>query len=345
MSLRRRLALLGAGAISSFAALAVIAAVSAHAAAYLPPPGKVYAGLTGNSDFPSYDRAVGKHSPVVQFFSSYGASLDWMFEDAERHRARLMLHLSTGRGTRELASPGAIARGAMDGFLLRLNARIAEGGRPVYIRLMSEMNGHWNPYSAFHASGRPRGREHSTTAFRRAWRRTVTIVRGGEVAAIDRRLRSIGLPPLQRARRPLLPRPQVAFLWVPQVAGAPDIRANAPRAYWPGARYVDWVGTDFYSRFPNFAGLERFYREFGGKPFAFGEWALWGRDDPAFVRRLFRWIRTHRRTRMVMYNHGNRADGPFRLWRYPRGRAALRAELASSRFAPWVAEYDPRHGD
>jgi len=35
-------------------------------------------------------------------------------------------------------------------------------------------------------------------------------------------------------------------------------------------RRVGRVGTDFYSRFPNFAGLERFYDRWRGKPFAFG---------------------------------------------------------------------------
>ena len=43
-------------------------------------------------------------------------------------------------------------------------------------------------------------------------------------------------------------------------------------------------------RFPNWTGSRRFYRDFGGKPFTFGEWALWGGDDPGFVRQLFGWI-------------------------------------------------------
>jgi len=233
----------------------------------------------------------------------------------------------------------------MDGYLVRLNGRIAQSNMPVYIRLMSEMNGHWNSYSAFHANGRSRGAAHSTRTFKRAWKRTVLVVRGGDVATINSKLRKLGMPPVQSTRRRALPRAKVAFLWVPQVAGAPDTRANSPRAYWPGPKYVDWVGTDFYSKFPNFSGLERFYRQFRGKPFVFGEWAIWGADNPGFVHRLFRWIRGHKRTRMVMYNHGNRSSGPFRLWRYPRGRAALRAQLGSSRFAPWVPEYAPVHGD
>jgi hypothetical protein len=344
MSLRRRFAFLLACALSSFSALAFIVAASADADPYLPPKGKVYAGLTGNSDFGTYDRAVGKHSPVVQFFTYYGARLDWMFEDAARHRSRVMLHISASKDTRQVVTPRGIARGAMDGYLTRLNRKIADGGTPVYIRLMSEMNGHWNTYAAFGANGRSRGASHSTRVFRAAWKRTVIITRGGDVAAINSKLRALRLPALDTRKR-TLPRAKVAFLWVPQVAGAPDTRANSPRAYWPGGKYVDWVGTDFYSKFPNFSGLERFYRQFRGKPFVFGEWAIWGADNPGFVHRLFRWIRGHKRVRMVMYNHGNRRGGPFRLSRFPRGRKALRAQLSSSRFAPWVPEYSPGHGN
>ena len=124
------------------------------------------------------------------------------------------------------------------------------------------------------------------------------------------------------------------MVWVPQTRGTPDIPANMPRAYWPGGRYVDWVGTDFYSRFPNWAGLERFYRAFAGKPFAFGEYAVWGRDDPAFVRRLFAWSRARPRVRMLIYNQGALTNGPFRLNRYPRSRAALRKALSHRRYQP-----------
>jgi hypothetical protein len=102
------------------------------------------------------------------------------------------------------------------------------------------------------------------------------------------------------------------------------LHVSTQDGYWPGGRYVDWVGTDFYSRFPNFDKLERFYDAFRGKPFVFGEWALWGRDDPGFVRRFFSWMGSHRRMRMHLYNQGALTNGPFRLNRYPRSRAVIR---------------------
>jgi hypothetical protein len=327
-----------AAALIAAAALALPATASADS--LLPPGGKAFAGVTGGYDAASFERETGRHPAIFQFFSSFGGSMDYMFRGAESARSRLMIHISTLRANQEVVTPRGIATGQADDYLVRLNRRIAEGGRPVYIRLMAEMDGHWNPYCAFDASGRPRGAAHTTAWFRKAWRRTVIVVRGGPLAQIDAKLRAEHLPPLT-ATQTDLPKVRVAFLWVPQVAGAPDTAANSPSAYWPGGKYVDWVGTDFYSKFPNFSGLERFYRQFPGKPFAFGEWALWGADDPGFVHRIFAWARTHQRVRMLLYNQGVQESGPFRLSHYPRSRAALASELRAPRFAQFTPEYLP----
>ena len=69
-----------------------------------------------------------------------------------------------------------------------------------------------------------------------------------------------------------------------------------------------------------------------GKPFVFGEWALWDGDDPAFVHRFFRWVDSHKRVRMLLYNQGNTPGGPFRLSRYPESRKAIEQELRRKRF-------------
>jgi hypothetical protein len=316
------------------AAVLVLSASDAVASPYLPPPGKTFAGLTGGYEAASYAGLTGSRPSVFQFFGGWNQTTRYMFSGAETAQARLMIHLPTMRGTTEQVTPRGIARGKGDTYLRKLGARVANYGGVAYIRLMSEMNGHWNVYCAYTASGRPRGPAYSTRMFRQAWRRAVIVVRGGPLASVNARLRALHMPPVDSGGRDL-PEPKVAFLWVPQVAGAPDTRANSPRAYWPGRQYVDWVGTDFYSKFPNWAGLERFYRDrtWAGKPFAFAEWAIWGRDDPGFVRRLFAWSRAHKRVRMLLYNQGQRANGPFRLSHYPRARRALRAELRAGRFA------------
>ena len=330
----------------TFAALTLLAAAPAATAnPYLPPKGKIFAGVTGGYDASSFARETGSHPSVFQFFGGWNQTTSYMFAGARAARARLMIHLSTVRGTTEQITPRGIARGAGDHYLLKLGQRIADYGGVTYIRLMAEMDGHWNAYCAYTASGRSKGPAYTTAQFRRAWKRTVLILRGGPLTTVDANLHALHMPPVQGAGASAsLARPRVAFLWVPQVAGAPDTRANSPSAYWPGARYVDWVGTDFYSKFPNWSGLDRFFsgRTWRGKPFAFGEWAIWGRDDPAFVHRLFAWSRAHGHVRMLMYNQGKLTSGPFRLVHYPRSRSALAAELRSHGIADFAPELLPQ---
>jgi hypothetical protein len=320
-------------ALATLIAVLALAPAAEAREAYLPPAGKVFSGVSGSTSFAGFKSATRSRPAVVGFFTKFGGANEFIFRSAEREHARLMLHISTqdGYGTREVVTPLGIARGQGDAYLVRLNRRIAEYGEPTYIRLLPEMNQANNGYSAFDRSGRSRGAGHSTAAFRRAWRRATLILRGGAVAAIDAKLHALHLPPV-RTGADELPAPPLAMVWVPQTRGTPDIPANLPRAYWPGGAYVDWIGTDFYSRFPNFQWLESFYRAFPGKPFAFGEWALWGGDDPGFVSRLFGFIGSHPRVRMALYNQGESPAGPFRLSRYPRSAAAIRKALARPRF-------------
>jgi hypothetical protein len=316
------------------------APVGARADALLPPGRGVFTGLTGGS-YPVFEREVGKHPAVNGVFVTWGRSLESAFGQAHYNHARLMLHISTaeGYGAHEQITPQGIAQGGGDGYLLNLGAQIARRAEPVYIRLFPEMNQANNAYCAFNSDGSSRGPSHATVNFRQAWRRVVLILRGGPVAAIDSRLRALGLPPLHGTHALALARSPISFLWVPQTAGTPDTQANDPGAYYPGGAYLDWVGTDFYSLYPNFSGLQRFYSDYPGKPFAFGEWALWNGDDAGWVSRLFTFISSHRRVRMALYNQGERADGPFRLSRYPNSMRAVGRLIASPRFLAYTPEW------
>jgi hypothetical protein len=241
----------------------------------------------------------------------------------------MMMAISTSYGGREAITPQAIADGAGDAWLIGLGGAIAASHNVTYVRLMAEMDNVNNPYSDC-----GRGPSHSTDAFKQAWRRTTLILRGGSLRHIDAVLKRLGLPRLRtRSNLPVAP---VSMLWVPMVASN---CGPGPAAYFPGHNWVDWVGTDFYSKFPNWAGLNAFYREFPGYPFVFGEYALWGADDPAFVNELFGWSFSHPRTRMLIYNQGALTSGPFRLAQYPGGALALRHQLASSRFPAYASEW------
>lgn len=355
-----RAQIVGARALRIGAILAAVAAVAAAAAGakpYTAPHKKVLVGVTGGRSVDGYVKAAGKRPAVFQFYVAWGDRFGYAYRRAGQAGAGLMLHLSTydGPGTRERITPRAIALGRGDRYLFALGRDFTAYRHPLYLRLFSEMNNAANPYSAFHHDGSARGSGHAQVWFRQAWRRIYLIVKGGRVATINARLRALGMPhmrPLhtrarvavaaQGPRRGMvmqsparvvrwLPRPKVAVQWVPMTAGSPDIAANRPGGYWPGAAYVDWVGTDFYSRFPNFSGLDRFAasRRYAGKPFVFGEWAMWGGDDPSFMRRFFAWVADHRRVRMLAYNQGNHATSRFRLYRYPKAASVMRKALRS----------------
>jgi hypothetical protein len=309
---------------------------SAAAEPYLPPAGKVFSGLTAGFDVDDFAAEAGKRPAVWQHFIAWGGSYQYTIANSRAAHARLMLHVGTSKGQNlpERLSPGDIARGQGDGFLVGLTRDIAAVGAPVYVRLLGEMNNCNNPYAAYSCSGARRDADHSARAFKRAWKRAYLILHGGDVAAIDARLAALDLPPV-RTGAGTLPVPQVALVWAPMTGGAPAISALRPQVYWPGGNWVDWVGTSFYSRFPNFAGLEPFYRTFAvakRKPFAIAEWAIWGADDPRFAERLFGWVAQHHLVRMISYNQGAQRGGIFRLSRYPRAAQAIRRALRSARF-------------
>ncbi len=338
-----RISLLRRTTVAAWLGSCLLAGATAGAAPLLPPAGGVFTGLTDGS-YGSFAAQVGKHPAVNGVFVTWGHPFSEAFSEASYNRARLMLHISTaqGYGASEQITPGAIAQGAGDGYLLALGARIAADGQPVYVRLLPEMNQANNAYCAFNADGSSRGASHSTGSFRQAWRRAVLIMRGGPVAGIDARLAALGMPPVKGAAAATLARAPVAFLWVPQTAGSPDTPANSAAAYYPGGAYVDWVGTDFYSLYPNFSGLQRFYDEYPGKPFVFGEWALWNGDDPNWVDQLFGFIASHARVRMALYNQGERDNGPFRLSRFPSSRREIRRRMASPRYLAYAPEWSAR---
>ena len=325
-------------------ALIALACLPAAAAAdrFLPPAGKVWNGLTGGSDTGDYESRTGKHPAIWQHFIAWGGSYQYTIANSRNAGTRLMYHLGTSKGQNlpERLSPGDIARGAGDGFLVGLARDIAQNGSPAYLRLMGEMNNCNNAYAAYSCGGGKRDKDHSAATFKRAWKRVYLIMHGGDKAAIDSRLGRLGLPAVQ-AGGPMLPAPQLAFVWAPMTGGAPSISALRPQAYWPGSKWVDWVGTSFYSRFPNFTGLDRFYKDFAvgkRKPFTIAEWAIWGSDAPGFADRLFDWVADHDLVRMVHYNQGSEPGGIFRLSRYPASARVVRDRLAQPRYLAFAPE-------
>jgi hypothetical protein len=333
---RLRLALaavcLGAACFAASATAAVTGLPSGQT--YLPPTGLVFQGVA-TKPVSAYTDAVHKHPAVYQEFVAWGQWLPGITADATNNRARLMIEITTAYGSTNRITPRGIADGSGDAWLIGLAKQFAASNNITYVRLMAEMNNCSNPYAADNCDGSSRGAAYSASEFKQAWRRATLIFRGGSVAAIDAELSQLGMPAL-RTSQTTLATPEVVMMWVPMVGGNPDVPGLEPGVYFPGKQWVDWVGTDFYSRYPNWTGLEQFYDHYPGYPFLFGEYAVWDGDNPSWVKTLFSWVNTHRRTQMLVYND---ASPDFWLSQFPASAAALTQALANPRFPSYAPEW------
>ncbi len=325
---------------------------------YAPPKGKTFHGVSetrvGNADLDRFTQQIGAHPAVEEDFYSWDVPLSTGALDRWRQTGtRGILSLSTAPGGEpEAISPEQIAKGRGDHYILRLNQSIASSGQVVYIRLMPEMNGSWNPYGAFNADGSSRGGDHSPAQYRQAWRRFSIIVHGGSLKSINSHLRRLKMPRLLRASSnhgavyrqegvaKALDKSKVAMIWNPQTISSPNVKGNAVSAYWPGAKYVDWVGADIYGKYATpgvKSALSAFYKRYDNFPFAIAEYSPWDRDDSGrFVRWLFKWAKQHDRTRMLVYYRSVSFGSPFDIGNYPQSRESLSDILNSSRFMQYA---------
>jgi hypothetical protein len=224
---------------------------------------------------------------------------------------------------RETLTPGQIARGAGDEYLIALNAAIARSSFDVfYVRPLGEMTGWWNPWCAFTRAGRAKGGFHSTANFRKAFARMYLLLHGGTAAYLDARLARLGLPAVGRDL-PEVPFPKLRVIWNPQSHGDPQVAGNTPAAYYPGDAFVDVYGPDTYDLGSvDWGAIERLYRAHPKKGFAFPEWGM-TLDDPGFVQRMASFVGSHRRVEVLSFYAG-KPGGTYDLASKPRARAQYR---------------------
>jgi hypothetical protein len=257
-----------------------------------------------------WGQGVGWGSPFINLFQTLG-------------KVPLLGLGARDRNGREAITPRRLAQGKGDAYLTALNRAVNTWGRQIYIRPFGEMNGYWNVYCAFTRRGAAKP-DHSTKDFRRAFARIYLIVHGGPAATINAKLKKLGMPPIS-GDLPANPMPDTRVIWNPQGYGAPDIPANSAQAYYPGDAYVDVVGNDLYDQRgkAEWDANEALYKAHPHKPYSFPEWGLWGIDDPLFIRRMGKFVRTHRRTEMLAYFESV-PGSIFDLETKPRSRAAYR---------------------
>ncbi len=348
MSWRRASRALMVGALS--VAFAALGAGVAQAVSLVPPKPDVFLGVSDQGttqDFNEFTELTGKHPALLETFHPWGNSLNAAYERWRETGTRPILHISTAddQTLQEIITPEQIALGEGDDYLLQLNDFFAKRGLPAYIRPMGEPNRCLNVWSAVNCDGSQKGGEHTSGWYKQAFRRIVAIVRGGQtLEGINATLAEIGLPPLNRTKGPnpeSLPAAPVSIIWSPLPGGSPRVKGNFPGNYWPGARWVDWVGTDFYSQYPVWRDLNRFYaaKQWRKKPFSITEWAVSGVDEPGFAKQLIAWTAKRSRVRMLVYYDGFGSPNPYDPRLYPQTLNTLRLKLRRPNFLS-SAEYN-----
>jgi hypothetical protein len=330
--------------------VAALLAAPASALTLTPPKPDVLLGVSdrgSTAEFNEFAALTGKHPALLETFHPWGNSLNAAYERWRETGTRPILAISTqdDQTLAELITPEQIALGAGDDYLLQLNDFFSKYGLPAYIRPLGEPNRCLNAWSAVNCDGSQKGGEHTSGWYKQAFRRIVTIVRGGQsLEGINATLAEIGLPPLNRTKGinpESLPLAPVSIVWSPLPGGSPRVKGNFPGNYWPGSRWVDWVGTDFYSQYPVWKDLSRFYegKQWKRKPVAVTEWAISGIDEPRFVKQLVGWTVKRPRVRMLVYYDGFGTGNQYDLNLYPRTMNTLRLKLRRATFLP-TAEYN-----
>jgi hypothetical protein len=346
---RRRGAAIVAAAFALLTSPALLTG-SAQAISLVPPKPNVFFGVSDRGttqEFNEFAELAGKHPALLQTFHPWGNSLNQAYERWRETSTRPILHISTANDQTlaEMITPAQIALGGGDNYLLQLNDFFFKRGLPAYIRPLGEPNRCLNPWSAVTCDGAQRGGEHTTGWYKQAFRRIATIVRGGNsLEGINATLAEIGLPPLNRTKGPnpsSLPAAPVSMIWSPLPGGSPRVKGNFPGNYWPGSRWIDWVGTDFYSQYPVWKDLNRFYagKQWKGKPIGINEWAVHGTDEPRFAKQLIAWVVKRPRVRMFVYYQGFGSGNQYDLRLYPRTTNTLRLKVRRPSFLEY-ADYN-----
>ncbi len=327
------------------ALLAMLALAAPAGAGLLEPPGrKVYFGVSDTGDpasFGEFSTAVAHHPPVIESFRTWGSDFHGSIGRWQTARARPMIHITTAdsHDGHELLTPRAIAQGAGDSYLARLNRLFWSKKMRAYVRPLGEPNRCLNVYASYDCAGNLRDAAHRPLWYKLAFRRIYVIVHGGgKRATINRRLAEAGLPPLTIAIHGL-PAAPVAIVWSPLPAGSPTVPQNRPRYFYPGSRWVDWAGTDFYASYPEWGALTGLYRRFSGKPFAITEWGVEAGDDPNFVSRLFAWVKRHPRCKMLVYYQDFGSTSNYRIQGYPASLEVLKDRLHSPLFPSFATAF------
>ncbi len=237
-----------------------------------------------------------------------------MMEEAAREGRLVMLTLQSWKPIpqeRVFTTPTTlifeILDGKYDDYLRKWAREAAAWGRPFFFRLDNEMNADWCPWSAFQY-----GKD--ADLYIHAWRHVWEIFReeGAENAI---------------------------WVWNPNDTSFPNWRWNHHTRYWPGGKYVDWVGLTAYNLGNAYPGntwrefreayrplYEEYRRLYPGKPLLIPEFASHdgGGDKARWIEDMFRALEEEfSEIRFAVWWNGTDGARRYRLDSTPFSREAF----------------------
>jgi hypothetical protein len=192
-----------------------------------PPPGSpaiaLGAYIPGAPSDPSkidaYAKLTGAMPHIVHWFQAWSGSWNaFPTSGANAVRARGAMPLiswepSAGKATDPNWTLQTIISGNHDSYIRSWTKAVANWGHPLYVRLMYEMNGPWNPWGTTVNGG-------SNSKFIAAWRHVVTVANAQGAT-------------------------NIRWVWCPN--NDPYLKAGPYSGFYPGSAYVDWVCLDGYN--------------------------------------------------------------------------------------------------
>lgn len=218
----------------------------------LPPSGhRLYWGafVQGapftTSSVSSLEGTVDHRPAIVMWFQEWHGQPPFPTQAARRLASRRIVPMITWEPWKPPLVPGKlvveqpkyrlarIAAGSFDAYIRSYAEQVRRYGKPVLLRPFHEMDGFWYPWG-----GTVNG--NTAAAFVAAWRHIHHIF--DQVGATN-----------------------VTWVWSVNHESVPDVPRNVPARYWPGARYVDWIGISGFnwgtsSSFGSWISFNQIYR-------------------------------------------------------------------------------------
>jgi mannan endo-1,4-beta-mannosidase len=265
--------------------VAIIVAVGRHdrhPAADPPPPGTLphkpgtYLGVyaahvpLSYAGVKAFTNATGVTPDVVMYYSAWFEPFHASFATAAaEHGAVPLIQIEPFH-----VSLAAIAAGKYDGYLSQYAVAVRNYHHPVILGFGHEMNGSWYPWGHGHASPK---------TFVAAWRHIVTV------------FRALGAT-------------NVTWMWTVNIINLRQDQIPAPAPWWPGSKYVNWVGIDGYYNKPSYAFAPLFgptigkVKELTHDPILIAETGAPVSDQPVKIADLFAGIRDYGLLGFVWFN-------------------------------------------